>query len=122
MIDTHTYFKTLREAGFDDRQAEAMTKGITGVVVGSLATKAELLELRVEMNQRFNEVDARFNAIDTRFSGRFTAVDERFNSIDERLTGLEGKLTTGFQRLFAGILGVLGVFIALTTYVGAHVK
>jgi hypothetical protein len=111
MIDTYSYFNTLKEAGFDDRQADAMTKGITGFVVGSLATKADVIELRVEMDRRFNSVDERFNV-----------ANQGFNAIDTRLVALDLKLASGLQRNFLGVLSVLGGFVALATYVGTHVK
>jgi hypothetical protein len=125
MIDTHTYFKTLREAGFEERQAEAMTKGIAGLVVGSLATKADVLELRVEMNERFNEIEARLSGHDAQFAlvdARFAAIDARFDAVDARFQKLENLLSRGLQRVFAGVIGLVGVFVALATYVGTHLK
>jgi hypothetical protein len=97
MIDTYSSFSTLKEAGIEDRQAGAMTKAIAGLVCDSLATKADVAELRNE-------------------------VDRRFNGIDSRLAALDAKLGAGLQRNFIGFLSVLGGFVALATYVGVHVK
>lgn len=49
MIDTHAYYQTLKDAGFNDRQADAMTKGVAGIVVGTLATKIDIAEVRTEI-------------------------------------------------------------------------
>jgi hypothetical protein len=58
MLDTHTYYQTLKEAGFDDRQSEAMTKGMSGVVYGTLATKTDVSELRGELRTEIANVRA----------------------------------------------------------------
>jgi hypothetical protein len=118
MIDTHTYFKTLKEAGFDDRQADAMTRGITEVVIGSLATKADLAELRAEMNQRFAAVNDRFAA----FENKFAVFENRFAGFENKFVVFENKLTRGLQTTFVGVIASVGVFIALATYVGTHVR
>jgi hypothetical protein len=49
MIDTHAYYQTLKDAGFDERQADAMTKGVAGIVYGSLATKIDIGDVRTEI-------------------------------------------------------------------------
>ena len=41
-FDTYAAAKTLREAGFDDRQAEAAVAVVHDAVTGGVATKADL--------------------------------------------------------------------------------
>ena len=52
-IDTHKFVRRLREAGFDERQAEALVDGLSEMDTSQLATKADLREavgdLRTEM-------------------------------------------------------------------------
>lgn len=49
MIDTHAYYQTLKGAGFTEDQAEAMTKGLAGVMVGTLATRTDIADVRTEI-------------------------------------------------------------------------
>ena len=48
-FDTYAAAKTLREAGFDDRQAEAAVAVVHDAVTGGVATKADLAELKADM-------------------------------------------------------------------------
>ena len=41
-FDTYAAAKTLREAGFDERQAEAAVAMVHGAVTGGVATRADL--------------------------------------------------------------------------------
>ena len=51
-FDTYTAAKRLRDAGFDERQAEAavsMVRDAAGAGRGQLATKADLAEVRADL-------------------------------------------------------------------------
>jgi hypothetical protein len=69
MIDTHAYYQTLKDAGFDDRQAEAMTKGMTGIVYGTLATKSDVVDLRVELRTEIGNVRVEIADVRTEMAG-----------------------------------------------------
>lgn len=59
-----------------------------------LATKADLADLRAELDLRFDRVDLRFEQIDLRFEqidGRFEQIDGRFEQLDGRLTLMDGR-------------------------------
>ena len=45
-FDTHKAVKALKEAGFDDPQAEAVVATVGEAIGGSIATKADIAELR----------------------------------------------------------------------------
>ena len=111
MIDTHSYFNTLKEAGIEERQANALTKGIAAFLGASFATKADVQELRADINERFNGVNERFNG-----------VNERLNGVDARLGALQEELTIGLQKNFLAVLSVVGAFLAAAAYVGLHLK
>ena len=58
-FDTYAAAKRLRDAGFDERQAEAavsMVRDATGADRGDLATKADLDELRRETKADLDEL------------------------------------------------------------------
>jgi len=48
-FDTHKAVKALKEAGFDDAQAEAVVGTVADAVGGNVATKADIASLRTEI-------------------------------------------------------------------------
>lgn len=66
-FDTLAYVKTLREAGFEERQAEAQAAALATVLksgIGDLATKDDLTRLE-------SKLEARLNLFEERTEGRF---------------------------------------------------
>ena len=90
-FDTLAYARMLREAGVEERQAEAHAAAARTVRAG-LATKADLDSLETR-------VDARLDSLETRFNAR----------LDTRLAALETRLTI---RFFAGLTAVGGLIVA----------
>ena len=68
-FDTLAYARTLREAGVEERQAEAHAAAARTVRAG-LATKADLDSLETRFNAR---LDTRLAALETRLTIRFFA-------------------------------------------------
>jgi hypothetical protein len=56
MIDTHAYYSALKDAGFNDQQADAMTKGLATVMIGTLATKTDVSDVRIETAEVRTEI------------------------------------------------------------------
>ena len=56
LLDTLQMRRRMREAGFPEEQADAVTEGIANIVAGELVTKEDLRELRTEMLDKFAEV------------------------------------------------------------------
>jgi len=52
-FDTHKAVKALKEAGFDDAQAEAVVGTVGDAVGGNVATKADLQALELRIAERF---------------------------------------------------------------------
>ena len=48
-FDTYAAAKTLREAGFNDRQAEAAVAVVHDAITGGVATRADLAELKADL-------------------------------------------------------------------------
>ncbi len=48
-LDTHKAVKTLREAGFEETQAEAMVATFGNAMSENVATKADIAELKAEL-------------------------------------------------------------------------
>ncbi len=68
---------------------------ILGFIWGMFASfksdiRAEITNIKGEVNRGFDAIDKRFNAVDERFN----EVDERFDNIENRLVDLEEQIKT----------------------------
>lgn len=62
-LDTHALVKELRAAGFDDRQAEAVTRVVTTTKEAfDLATKQDLREAEAALKRDLRELELRLEA------------------------------------------------------------
>lgn len=115
MMNTHKAYKSLQQAGVEERQAEVLVEifaemqqehsltkadlaqSMEGVVQGqqALNQRVNRLEERVELfennvNERFDQVDKRFIQVDKRFE----QVDKRFDKIDARFEKTDAQIYT----------------------------
>ena len=90
-------FKTETIKAYQEMAIEiTMVKGLTEDAV------KRLMNLKVQMDQRFSTIDTRFDSVDQRFSTidtRFDNVDQRFSTVDTRLGTIETLLTQILARL-----------------------
>ena len=93
-FDTLATARLLRESGFEERQAAAITTAIKDGVTGGVATKADLAELRGAMAHDLAELDSR--------------LETRFSQIDTRIARLETDMTW-VKRIGAVIVALLAV-------------
>ena len=77
-FDTLAYVKTLRDAGVEEKQAEAQASALAVALksgAGDLATGRDLTELRTLIKQDIDRVESklesRLNVIEERTEGRF---------------------------------------------------
>jgi len=82
-FDTYRVVKRLREAGFDERQAEAVTTAIQDSVTVDLSN----LVTKDHFDERMKGVDEHLKAFEARLEDRVTKVhlDERMKSLEARL-------------------------------------
>ncbi len=116
VIDTERYATRLKDAGVEDRVADATARALNDELLASnLVTKQDLkaaiTELRTEMLAKFEVVDARFERVNARFEG----VNARFDALDTKFEGLEGK----FEGLVGRFEGLEGKFTGLEAKVEA---
>ncbi len=90
-FDTLAHVRTLREAGVEQKQAEAHAEAARALRAG-LATKADL--------------DAGLDSLETRLDARFEA---RIADLRADIAALETRLTV---RFFGGLVAVGGVIVA----------
>ena len=111
-FDTLQTAKTLAEAGFDAKQAEAVAGALRDAVTENTATKADIdgIGRRFEnVGERFDGVDRRFENVDKRFDGvdqrldrmddRFDGIDRRLDKMDDRFDGMDRRLDKMDKRL-----------------------
>ena len=147
LIDTLRYADRLKEAGFEPRQAEAMSRALKDELGEGFATKNDVdgavdelkgeiarLDARIDgvegelragfesVDARFDAVDARFEAMDAKFDARFEAMDAkfdaRFEAMDAKFDALNGKFGTQGRYVFL----VLALIAALGLYNAAVPK
>nr|VFJ43015.1 MAG: Protein of unknown function (DUF1640) [Candidatus Kentron sp. DK]VFJ50394.1 MAG: Protein of unknown function (DUF1640) [Candidatus Kentron sp. DK] len=102
VFDTLKFVRTLRESGIEEKQAEAFSRAFQGVWAESdIATKAELRELSLQTDNKFDILRAELKALsdrmDSRFDameGRFDAMESRFDATESRFDALNGKIDT----------------------------
>jgi hypothetical protein len=112
MIDTHKYYLALKGAGFDDRQAEALTSAFGDAVHGSLATKADIAELRVAIGNSEARLQGEIGTLGAELRGEMATMREE----------LRGELKGAFQRMFLQISAVMMLLFSLAEYANRHIK
>ena len=73
-FDTLAYVKTLRDAGVDEKQAEAQATALATVLkagTAELATGRDIEALRASIKQDTDRLESRLNLIEERSEGRF---------------------------------------------------
>ena len=73
-FDTLHAAKALTAAGFESQQAEAITDTIRDAFTESVATKADIAELRADMASLETRLVERIDAVETRVAERFEAL------------------------------------------------
>ncbi|MCY4613289.1 MAG: hypothetical protein OXB94_06695 [Nitrospira sp.] len=93
-LDTHKAVKTLREAGFEEAQAEAMVTTFGNAMSENVATKADIGELKAYIAEMKADVDALKADVAT---------------LKTDMLALEQRLTV---RLYTTILTGIGLMVA----------
>lgn len=131
--------RTLKDAGFDDDQAQALID-LSGTAAERRALKADVVELkqnvvnlRTEMQGGFarldarvdglrDEMTARFEGLEGRMDARFVGMDARFESMDAKFEGLEGRMDARFEGMEGRMKFMMWMMgTGLTFYMGTTV-
>lgn len=73
-FDTLAYVKTLRDAGLEEKQAEAQATALANVLksgAADLATRQDIERLEFAIKQQGDRMDARLSLVEERSEGRF---------------------------------------------------
>ena len=124
-FDTLRAAKALREAGFEEAQAEAIVITVGRAMSENVATKtdvagvnANMAEFRAEMDSGFAGVDSRFAAVHTEMSEFRADVDSKFAAVTPKFTEVDAK----FTKVDARFTEVDAKFAELRTYIAEEFK
>lgn len=127
VIDTLRYANSLKEAGVEPRQAEAMSRAINDELTEGVATKRDLDDAVVELKGEIAQLDARFDAMEARTDAKFEAIDAKFEGMFQAMESkFLGELRTmnakseGSIEALNSKIGALGryAFLVLALVVG----
>ena len=91
-FDTYAAAKRLRDAGFDERQAEAavsMVRDAAGADREQLATKADLGALKADLAALESRVDAKLAALEARLTWRLVGIAAAIVAAVKLIPGLD---------------------------------
>lgn len=104
-FDTLDYARKLEAAGVSAAQAEVHARALNDALATSVATRADIANLRNHVDERFasleTRIDSRFAAVDARFESLETRIDSRFAAVDARFASLETRIDSRFAAVDA---------------------
>jgi len=62
-FDTHAYIKRLESAGISPEQAEAHAEAMVEALRGGVATRADLMEVKSDLEKQITRLDGRFTLL-----------------------------------------------------------
>ena len=111
-FDTYTAAKRLRDAGFDEAQAEAAVVMVREAVTEGFATARA--EATRQASAETAALQAGFVRLESAVEGHVARLDARMEGIDARMGGIEGRIE-GLDARMEGLEGRVG---GLETRVG----
>ena len=116
-FDTHKAVKALRQAGFDDVQAEAVVDQINGAVTENLVFKPDLAETERNLAARIDATKQDLAETERKLAARIDACaskeDLRNYATKEELAQLELRMTVKMEALTGKMLRYMGGGLAL---------
>ena len=97
--DTHTYYRTLTEAGVPENQADAHAQAQARLMEDQFATRHDIDGLRHEMELMRRDMEAQIGQLRT--------------DMDAKMARLEHRLTLRMGAGFAATIGILAALMAI---------
>ncbi len=114
-FDTHKAVKALKEAGFDDPQAEAVVATVGEAIGGSIATKADIAELRTTTKADIAEVRAEITELRTATKADMTELRaEMKTDIAQLRAEMADQFSILYRHLWSMAIGIVGFTAGLT--------
>ncbi len=121
-FDTLHAAKALTAAGFEAAQAEAITDTIRDAFTESVATKADMAELKAELKADIAEVKADMAELKAELKADMAELETRLTTdmagLRVDMASLETRLAERFEALYKQLwLGALGIVTAIAAIV-----
>ena len=124
VIDTLRYADSLKAAGVEPGQADAMSRALNNEIAQGVATKMDLdnavTELKGEIVREVARVDAKLEVMDAKFEGKFEAVDSRFDAMDAKFEAMGSKFEAMFGAMDAKFEAMDAKFVGLSEKFGTQ--
>ena len=133
VIDTLRLADRLKEAGFQDRQAEGVARALGGEFAEHVITRPDLDSAINLVRSDYRALHAKVDALDEKFDAKFDSLDARidaldgkfdakFDSLGARINALDGKFEARFDSLDARINALDGKFDAKFNALGTQIR
>ena len=109
-FDTLDYARRLEAAGVPSAQAELQARALNDALASSVATRADLTDLRTD-------IDARFAGLDARLDAKFETVDLRFVSLESRVDAKIDSVALKLGGKIETLQWMFGVLVAMNAAV-----
>jgi len=109
-FDTVDYARKLEAAGVPSAQAELQARALNDALASSVATRADLTDLRTD-------IDARFAGLDARLDAKFETVDLRFVSLESRVDAKIDSVALKLGGKIETLQWMFGVLVAMNAAV-----
>lgn len=88
-FDSLTSTKRLKDNGFSENQAEAITMVIKDGLEGDIATKADIVKLESELSKSIAETNSNLSEFKIETNNNFATIQTKINDIDERFDKMD---------------------------------
>ena len=117
-FDTLHAAKALTAAGFEADQAEAITDTIRDAFTESVATKADIAEVKADMAELKAELKADIAELETRLTADMAGLKVDMAGLKVDMASLETRLAERFEALYKQLwLAALGIVTAIAAIV-----
>ena len=106
-LDTYKAIKMLKEAGFDEPQAEAVVTTVGNAFDDTVATKTDIAELRAEIQEVRAEIQAEIQEVRADLHAEIQEVRAEIRELEQRMTIKMG----GFLAATIGLITALNKLI-----------
>ncbi len=109
-FDTHKAVTALKQAGFAEPQAEAVVNTMGEALGGTVATKADIAELRAEMAALRAELKGDLTAVQAKLEADIAAVKTDMATLR---ADMAEQFTALYKQLWVMAVGIVGLTVTL---------
>ena len=113
-FDTHKAVTALKQAGFAEPQAEAVVNTMGEALGGTVATKAEMVELRAEMAALRTELKGDVAAVQAKLEADIATVQAKLEAdIAAVRTDMAEQFAALYKQVWVMAVGIVGLTVTL---------